>query len=181
MRRMFKRCLACNWLRVPVIELALRVDMKPSDTLIVLVAMDVARFAPPFESSGFIGKRSLDRREMPEVDLDRRRHLIGYMVMSVMLEMSSLFFEGLFFCIINPHRSLRIRPMRFCKSGLPTCKQSIPKPTNHRPLRAPKTGHSLAGSQRHKQKRGIWRYNFTSQPVGEPAIPEKLGREARCD
>ena len=48
MSRVFKGGLSRSWLNLPVVELTLRIDVQPSSSLIVLVALDVASLALPF-------------------------------------------------------------------------------------------------------------------------------------
>lgn len=47
MARVLKGNFSCNWLSFAVVELTLLVDMQPASSLIVFVALDVARLALP--------------------------------------------------------------------------------------------------------------------------------------
>lgn len=47
MARVLKGILSCDGLNLPVVELTLRVDVQPTSSLIVLVALNVACLALP--------------------------------------------------------------------------------------------------------------------------------------
>lgn len=66
---MFQSLLWCNGLGLPAVELTLRVDMQPSTRLVVLVALNVSRFALPLVAGGVMGQRGLDGRIVADTDL----------------------------------------------------------------------------------------------------------------
>ena len=55
MARLLKGGLPRNRLRLPVVELAMRVDVQPTSRMAVLVALDLAVFALPLvEGGGYV-------------------------------------------------------------------------------------------------------------------------------
>ena len=72
MPSVFQSILPCYRVGLAVIELALRVNVQLSGSLVVLVALDVAGLSLPIVSCGFVWKSSVDRppstaasRDMP--------------------------------------------------------------------------------------------------------------------
>jgi hypothetical protein len=67
---LLKGCLSRYWLRLPVVELALRVNMQPASRVAVLVALDLAGLALPLVVWRFIWQGRLDWSIVTMLDLD---------------------------------------------------------------------------------------------------------------
>ena len=83
-----------NGLGMAVVELTLLVDVEPTASLVVLVALDVAGLPPPLITGGIVRQRIVERCIMPLVDFRGRLRLVGCRMVSFLLELTSLLFAG---------------------------------------------------------------------------------------
>ena len=105
------------WLGMAVVELTLRVDMQPTASLVVLVALDVAGFPLPFVTRGIVRQRIVERGIMALVYFRGRLRLVDCRIVRFLLELPSLLFGGQFFGVgeLAFHCSvLRPRQRRLC-------------------------------------------------------------------
>jgi hypothetical protein len=75
-----------------VVELTLLVNMQPAASLVVLVALEVARLSLPLVTRGIVRQRIVERCIMPLVDFRGRLHLVSCRIVSFLLELPSLLF-----------------------------------------------------------------------------------------
>src|ERR1700722_5261194 len=97
MPSMFQSVFFPYRLGMAVVELTLLVDVEPTASLVVLVALDVAGLPPPLITGGIVRQRIVERCIMPLVDFRGRLRLVGCRTVGFLLELPSLLFGGQFF------------------------------------------------------------------------------------
>lgn len=98
MSRVFQGLVSRYWLRLTVIELPLRINVKPAPSFVVLVALDVSGFAFPIISSTLMRQCNVEWGVMPLIGF-RNRLQCHCRWCEFVLDLASLLFERLFIVV----------------------------------------------------------------------------------